>query len=86
LNGEQQPAEAVRKVPVRQSKSMGSGMSTASLNSELRDLYTEESARIQQEFFSTGDGRAAVEQRTRLVENIVARLWQEIISPEESGP
>jgi len=65
---------------------MGSSMSTASLSSELRDLYTEESARIQQEFFATGDGRAAVEHRTRLVGTIVARLWQEIISPEESGP
>src|SRR5689334_2051785 len=89
LNGEQQPAEAdfpVRNVPVRRSKSMGSSMSTASLSSELRDLYTEESARIQQEFFATGDGRAAVEHRTRLVEAIMARLWQEIISPEESGP
>src|SRR6201993_3992698 len=89
LNGEQQPAEAdfpVRDVPVRRSKSMGSSMSTASLSSELRDLYTEESARIQQEFFATGDGRAAVEHRTRLVEAILTRLWQEIISPEESGP
>ena len=89
MNGEQQPAEAdfpVRNVPVRQSKFMGSSMSTAALSSELRDLYAEESARIQQEFFATGDGRAAVEHRTRLVETILARLWQEIISPEESGP
>ena len=51
---------------------MGSSMSTASLSSELRDLYTEESARIQQEFFATGDGRAAVEHRTRLVGTIPA--------------
>ncbi len=61
-------------------------MSTASLSSELRDLYTEESARIQQQFAATGDGRGAVQQRTRLVEGIIQRLWQQIISPEESGP
>jgi [protein-PII] uridylyltransferase len=61
-------------------------MSTAVLSSELRDLYLEESARIQQVFASTGDGRAAVQQRTRLVEAILQRLWQQIISPEEHGP
>ena len=61
-------------------------MSTASLSSELRDLYTEESARIQQHFAVTGDGRAAVQQRTRLVEAIIQKLWQQIISAEENGP
>ena len=61
-------------------------MSTAVLSSELRDLYLEESARIQQAFASTGDGRAALEQRTRLVEGILQKLWHEIISPEEHGP
>jgi len=61
-------------------------MSTASLSSELRALYTEESARIQQQFAATGDGRAALQQRTRLVESIVQRLWLQIISPEEHGP
>jgi [protein-PII] uridylyltransferase len=55
-------------------------MSTAVLISELRDLYLEESTRIQQAFASTGDGRAAVQQRTRLVEGILQRLWQQIIS------
>ncbi|MBZ5646357.1 MAG: [protein-PII] uridylyltransferase [Acidobacteriia bacterium] len=62
-------------------------MATASsLSGELRDLYTQESARIQQSFLSTGDGRAALEQRTALVEGIAIRLWKEIISPEPSGP
>jgi [protein-PII] uridylyltransferase len=46
----------------------------------------EESARIQQAFASTGDGRAALEQRTRLVEGILQKLWHEIISQEEHGP
>src|SRR6266581_6937093 len=61
-------------------------MSTASLSSELRDLYLEESARIQRQFATTGDGRAALQQRTRLVEAILQRLWQQIISPEKHGP
>src|SRR5215831_18286812 len=61
-------------------------MTTASLSGELRDLYSEESARIQQQFALTGDGRLAVGERTRLVETIALRLWREIISSEESGP
>jgi [protein-PII] uridylyltransferase len=65
---------------------MGPGMTTASLSGELRDLYTEESARIQQQFAVNGDGRLAVRERTRLVETIALRLWREIISPDEQGP
>jgi [protein-PII] uridylyltransferase len=65
---------------------MAPGMTTASLSGELRDLYTEESARIRQQFATAGDGRLAVQQRTRLVETIVRRLWQEIVSPDENGP
>src|SRR5262244_3407444 len=65
---------------------MGPGMTTASLSGELRDLYTEESTRIRQNFASTGDGRAAVRERTRLVEAIALRLWHEIISPDDTGP
>jgi [protein-PII] uridylyltransferase len=61
-------------------------MTTASLSGELRDLYTEESARIQQQFAVNGDGRLAVRERTRLVETIALRLWREIISPDEQGP
>jgi len=61
-------------------------MTTAgSLSSELRDLYTGESARIRQEFSSTGNGCAAIAQRTALVEKIVLHLWKEIIC-EEPGP
>jgi [protein-PII] uridylyltransferase len=61
-------------------------MTTASLSGELRDLYTEESARIHQQFAATGDGRSAVQQRTRLIETIALRLWQEAISPDPAGP
>jgi [protein-PII] uridylyltransferase len=66
---------------------MGTGMTaTSSLSSELREFYTEQSARIQQQFEATGDGRAAVAARARLVEDICRRLWQELIAPELSGP
>jgi len=58
-------------------------MTTASWSSALRDLYTEESSRIAQEFASTGNGRAAIARRTTLVEKIVVQLWREIISPHE---
>jgi [protein-PII] uridylyltransferase len=61
-------------------------MTTASLSGELRDLYTEESARIQQQFAVTGDGTFAVRERTRLVETIAMRLWREIIAPDENRP
>src|SRR5262249_32951541 len=57
-------------------------MSTAAtIRTELRDLYLAESARIQQEFASTGDGAFAIAQRTSLVEKILLSLWNEIISP-----
>ena len=61
-------------------------MSTAPpLSSGLRELYAEESARIQQEFGATGDGRATLSKRTALVEKIILRLWKELIAPEETG-
>jgi [protein-PII] uridylyltransferase len=61
-------------------------MTTASLSGELRDLYSEESARIHQHFAATGDGRSAVQQRTRLIETIALRLWQEALAPDAAGP
>jgi [protein-PII] uridylyltransferase len=59
---------------------------SSSLIGELRDLVSAASARIQQDFQVTGDGRAVIAQRTRLVEDLLARLWREFISPEESKP
>ncbi|MGA9041744.1 MAG: [protein-PII] uridylyltransferase [Terriglobales bacterium] len=62
-------------------------MSTASsISSELRDFYSEQSTRIQQEFLATGDGRTAVAQRTALVEDIALRLWKEFIASEDQQP
>jgi [protein-PII] uridylyltransferase len=57
---------------------------TPSLTNGLRDLYATESARIQSEFSASRNGRAALVQRTALVESIVLRLWKEIIAPEEA--
>ncbi len=56
---------------------------TSPATNGLRDLYSEESARIQREFESSGDGRAVLAQRTALVENIALRLWKEMIEPQE---
>jgi len=56
------------------------------LISELRGSLRDESARIQQEFEASGDGRAVVAQRTRLVEDILARLWGDIVSPDAAKP
>jgi len=53
---------------------------------ELRDSLNDESARMQRAFAATGDGRAAVAQRTLLIEDILKRLWHDLISPEENGP
>ncbi len=58
----------------------------ASWSGALRQRYTEESARIAQEFAATGNGRAAIMQRTLLVENLALELWKEIISPDKTGP
>src|SRR5713226_5257362 len=59
---------------------------SSSSTGELRDSLQEESARIQQEFEATGDGRAAVAARTQLVEQILKKLWLQLISPQEQGP
>jgi len=61
-------------------------MAASSLISELRSSLSDESARIQRDFEVSGDGRAAVAQRTRLVEDILLRLWRDIVSANESGP
>ncbi|HTU35153.1 MAG TPA: ACT domain-containing protein [Candidatus Acidoferrum sp.] len=57
-----------------------------SLAHEMREFYTNESARIRDEFFSSGNGRKALYSRTSLVERIALRLWREHISPDSDGP
>ena len=56
------------------------------LASELRDLYAAESERIERDFATDANGRAAVLARTTLVESITVRLWREFISPNTEGP
>jgi [protein-PII] uridylyltransferase len=58
----------------------------SSLISELRGFLAEESAKIGRDFAATGDGRTAVAQRTRLIEEILRRLWQDMVSADEQGP
>src|SRR5215472_3058165 len=61
-------------------------MAASSLIGELRGSLNDESVRIHRRLEATGDGRAAVAQRTRLVEDILFRLWRDIISCDESKP
>jgi [protein-PII] uridylyltransferase len=58
----------------------------SSLISELRSSLADASERVAREFAATGDGRAAVAQRTLLIEDILKRLWREFISSDEAGP
>jgi [protein-PII] uridylyltransferase len=58
----------------------------SSLISELRDCLAGESARTARDFAASGDGRAAVAQRTCLIENILKRLWGELVSADNAGP
>ena len=59
-------------------------MTASQLTGELRSLLNEESARIQRAFEASGDGRAALAQRTRLIEDILKRLWRDMVSSD--GP
>jgi [protein-PII] uridylyltransferase len=52
--------------------------------SSLQELYAEESARIQKSFEETGDGKAAIRDRTALIDSIVIELWNEVTSA--AGP
>jgi [protein-PII] uridylyltransferase len=58
----------------------------SSLSSELRSSLAEESARMARDFAATGDGRAAVARRTRLIEDILNRLWRDLVAADEQGP
>jgi [protein-PII] uridylyltransferase len=61
-------------------------MAASLLISELRSSLAEESARMAHDFAATGDGRAAVAQRTRLIEDILKRLWRDLVSAAEAEP
>jgi [protein-PII] uridylyltransferase len=59
-------------------------MKLESRSSSLQDLYAEESARIQKCFDETGDGKAAIRDRTALIDSVVIELWDEVTSA--NGP
>jgi [protein-PII] uridylyltransferase len=61
-------------------------MAASLLISELRGSLAEESARMARDFAATGDGCAAVATRTRLIEDILRRLWRNLLSADEQGP
>jgi [protein-PII] uridylyltransferase len=61
-------------------------MAASLLISELRRSLAEESARMARDFAVSGDGRAAVAHRTRLIEDILKRLWRDLVSADEAGP
>jgi [protein-PII] uridylyltransferase len=61
-------------------------VAASSLIGELRGSINDESARIRREFETAGDGRACVAHRTHLVEEILERLWSEIVSADGSKP
>jgi [protein-PII] uridylyltransferase len=58
----------------------------AAIHSELLDLYSRESAAIEQEFSVTGDGRHALARRTLVVDTIIERLWNETMVASTSHP
>ena len=55
-----------------------SDMKLDSRTSSLQELYAEESARIQKRFDETGDGKAAIRDRTALIDSVVTELWTEV--------
>src|SRR6185437_10284372 len=60
-------------------------MNTLTLTGELRELYTSGFTQIQREFAANGDGRAAIRQRTELVDRLVLRLWERVLLPQTTG-
>ena len=56
------------------------------LATELRELYSKESARLKEEFAATGEGSSYLAGRTELVDSVATRAWREIISPDPGGP
>src|ERR1700723_3182974 len=56
------------------------------LATELRELYSKESARLKDEFAAAGEGSLYLAGRTELVDSVATRAWREIISPDPGGP
>jgi [protein-PII] uridylyltransferase len=53
-------------------------MRLESRTSTLQELYTEESAKIRGHFEASGDGKAAIRERSALIDSVVVELWSEL--------
>jgi [protein-PII] uridylyltransferase len=60
-------------------------MSTVPLTGELRELYSSGFARIRHDFVADGDGLAAILKRTELVDQIILKLWEQILLPHAAA-
>jgi [protein-PII] uridylyltransferase len=58
-------------------------MKVESRTSTLQDLYADESARIRKQFEDSGDGKAAIRDRTALIDSVVVELWNELTGTGE---
>src|ERR1700733_2705595 len=58
-------------------------MKLESRTSTLQDLYADESARIQKHFDDSGDGKAAIRDRSSLIDSVVVELWNELTGTGE---
>ena len=61
-------------------------MAASPLIDELRNFLTDGSERIAVGFRSTGDGGSVLAQHTRLIEEILTRLWHDFVSSDETAP
>src|SRR4029077_19743636 len=56
------------------------------LATELRELYSNESARLKENFAAIHEGSSFLTGRTELVDSVARRAWGEIISSDPEGP
>ncbi len=59
-------------------------MKLESRTSSLQELYAEESARIQKRFEEIGDGKAAIRDRTALIDSVIVELWNDVTAASGS--
>ena len=59
-------------------------MRLESRTSTLQVLYADESARIRKQFEESGDGKAAILERSSLIDSVVIELWHEVTGPNDS--
>src|SRR5579875_1808392 len=52
----------------------------------LRTRYQQDSAVLRQTFERTGDGSAAIRRRAQMVGNLIAQLWEDLVSDSDQAP